>query len=454
MSETQNTRPADVGFVLNSTALVWLMIPGVGYFYSGMARRKNALSLIMLCVLSAAVVSIQWFIFGYSLTFGQDGNAFIGSLKNSFFMGVENIKSTNEKRKIPDMTFAIFQSMFAAITPALAIGSGAERGRILPAIIFIFVWTTLVYDPIAHWVWSPDGWATNSLDFAGGTPVHISSGAAALAYCMLLKKRNKEDQEEFRQHNVTYTVLGTVLMWFGWFGFNGGSALSASPRAVNAVIVTNLSASVGGLTWMIVDYRLEKKFSAIGFCSGAISGLVCITPGAGYVSAPSAVLFGVLGGLMCNLATKLKNVSFLNYDDALDVFAVHGVGGFTGNLLTGIFAQQSIASLDGRTSIRGGWLDRYWMQIVYQIEDSVAGFFYSFCITYLILFTMKKIPVLSIRASSEIERKGIDMTEIGESAYDYIDELVKKNNKTGVTVNMPAHEPRGVEMGGNLGNET
>ncbi|CAG8509093.1 3923_t:CDS:2, partial [Ambispora leptoticha] len=264
MSEIPNIfHSADIGFVVISTALVWLMIPGIGYFYSGMARRKNALSLLMLCMLSVAVVSTQWFIFGFSLSFGQDGNSYIGSLKNAFFLGVENRNSTSG-RPVPDMTYAIFQSMFASITPALAIGSAAERGRIFPTIIFIFIWTTLVYDPIAHWVWSSDGWSTRSLDFAGGTPVHISSGAAALAYCLALGKRHQEDQEEFRQHNVTHTVLGTILLWFGWFGFNGGSSLGASPRAVNAIIVTNLSASIAGLTWMIMDYRIGKKLSAIG----------------------------------------------------------------------------------------------------------------------------------------------------------------------------------------------
>lgn len=226
--------------------------------------------------------------------------------------------------------------MFAAITPALAIGAAAERGRMLPCVVFIFVWATLVYDPIACWTWNPNGWVAQmgGLDFAGGTPVHISSGAAALAYAMMLGKRHGHGTPElnYRPHNVTHVIIGTVFLWFGWFGFNGGSAVGSNLRATMACVVTNLAASVGGFTWVLVDYRLERKWSAVGWCSGAIAGLVAITPGSGFVPSWAAVIFGVCAGIACNYATKMKFL--LGIDDSLDIFAVHAIGGAVGNLLT------------------------------------------------------------------------------------------------------------------------
>ena len=223
---------------------------------------------------------------------------------------------------------------------ALAVGAVAERGRMLPCIIYMFIWTTLIYDPIACWTWNPAGWTylLGGLDFAGGTPVHIASGTAALAYSYMLGKRRGHGTQElnYRPHNVTHIVIGTVFLWVGWFGFNAGSALAANLRAVMAAVVTNLAACVGGITWCLVDYRLERKWSTVGFCSGVIAGLVCITPGSGYVPAWAAVVFGACGGVACNYATKLKY--FLRCDDALDIFAVHAVGGFVGNILTAFFA--------------------------------------------------------------------------------------------------------------------
>jgi ammonium transporter, Amt family len=226
-------------------------------------------------------------------------------------------------------------------SPALAIGAAADRGRMLPCIVFIFIWTTIIYDPIACWTWNPAGWTfqLGGLDFAGGTPVHISSGAAALAYSIMLGKRSGYSDTHglpYRPHNVTHVVIGTVFLWVGWFGFNGGSALSANLRAAMACVVTNLAASVGGVTWVLLDYRLDRKWSTVGFCSGCIAGLVAITPASGFVPAWSAPIFGIVGAIACNFATKLKYI--LKTDDALDIFAEHGVGGIVGNLLTGIFA--------------------------------------------------------------------------------------------------------------------
>lgn len=270
--------------------------------------------------------------------------------------------------------------------------------------------------------WNTSGWSNKKggLDFAGGTPVHISSGTAALAISIYLGKRRGYGTESlaYKPHNTTYVVLGTVFLWFGWFGFNGGSALSANLRATQACIVTNLAASVGGLTWMFWDWRLERKWSAVGFCSGAIAGLVAITPGSGFVGSPAAVLFGFMAGTLCNFATQLKFV--FGYDDCLDIFASHGIGGMIGNILTGIFAQASVAGFDGITNIPGGWLDRNYMQLAWQLADSATGFGYSFSMTMVILWTMHFIPGLRLRADEDSEILGIDDAEMGEYAYDYV----------------------------------
>ncbi len=299
----------------------------------------------------------------------------------------------------------------------------------------MFVWSTVIYDPIACWTWNPHGWVyvMGGLDFAGGTPVHIASGSAALAYSLMLGKRRGHGTHElnFRPHNVTHIVIGTVFLWVGWFGFNAGSALSANMRAVMAAVVTNLAASVGGITWCVLDYRLEKKWSTVGFCSGVIAGLVAITPGSGYVPAWSAVVFGVVGGAACNYATKLKFL--IGIDDALDIFAVHAIGGIVGNILTGFFAayvqpeysygpwmltrsSDYIVHLDGYSSLPGGWLSHNYVQLGYQLADSATGFAYSFGGTCIILFIMNLIPGLSLRASEQAEVLGMDDAEIGEFA--------------------------------------
>ncbi|CAG8908329.1 unnamed protein product [Penicillium egyptiacum] len=428
----------DIAWVIVSTALVLLMIPGVGFFYSGLARRKSALSLIWLSIMSVGVVSFQWFFWGYSLAFSHTAGSYIGNLDNFGFKGVLGAPSVGST-KVPDLLFAIFQGMFAAITDgdpletqidifsvisvALAVGAVAERGRMLPCIVFMFIWTTIIYDPIACWTWNSSGWVfkLGGLDFAGGTPVHIASGSAALAYSLMLGKRRGHGTHElnYRPHNVTHVVIGTVFLWVGWFGFNAGSALSANLRAVMAAVVTNLAASVGGVTWCLMDYRLERKWSTVGFCSGVIAGLVAITPGSGFVTPWAAFIFGVVGAVACNYATKLKFL--LHIDDALDIFAVHGVGGVVGNLLTGLFAADYIAHLDGVTEINGGWINKNYVQLGYQLADSVTGMAYAFFGTCIILFLMNLIPGLSLRAPEEDEIMGIDDAEIGEFAYDYVE---------------------------------
>ncbi|KKK12560.1 hypothetical protein AOCH_004329 [Aspergillus ochraceoroseus] len=391
----------DIAWVITSTALVLLMIPGVGFFYSGLARRKSALSLIWLSIMSVGVVSFQWFFWGYSLAFSHGAGSYIGNLDNFGFKGVLAAPSVGSS-KVPDLLFAVFQGMFAAITVALAVGAVAERGRMLPCMVFVFIWT-----------WS--------LDFAGGTPVHIVSGTTALAYSLMLGKRRGHGTHElnYRPHNVTHVVIGTVFLWVGWFGFNAGSALSANLRAVMAAVVTNLAASVGGVTWCLLDYRLERKWSTVGFCSGVICGLVAITPGSGFVTPWAAFIFGVVGAAACNYATKLKYL--IQVDDALDIFAVHGIGGFVGNVLTGLFAADYIAHLDGVTEIPGGWINHNYIQLGYQLADSVSGMAYSFFGSCIILFIINMIPGLSLRATEEDEILGIDDAEIGEFAYDYVE---------------------------------
>ncbi|KAG8705230.1 hypothetical protein FRC08_001761 [Ceratobasidium sp. 394] len=412
----------DIAWTLCSTALVMIMIPGVGFFYCGLLRRKNALSMIYFSMLSLAVVSFQWFFWGYSLAFSDGASRYIGDLRYFGLKGVLDQPSMGSSR-IPAIVFCIYQLMFAAITPILALGGFAERSRLGPVALFVFVWSTIVYDPIACWNWNSNGWGfvMGGLDFAGGSPVHISSGTAALAISIYLGKRHGYGTPRlaYKPHNATYVVLGTVFLWFGWFGFNGGSALSANLRAAQACIVTNLAASVGGITWMLWDYRLEKKWSAVGFCSGAVSGLVAITPGSGFVGAPAAVAFGVVSGTVCNFATQLKFL--LKYDDCLDVFASHAVGGLVGNLLTGLFAQASVAAFDGFTNIPGGWIDHHYVQLGYQLADSAACFAYSFVMTILILWIFHYIPGLHLRTTQEAEMIGVDDAEMGEFAYDYVE---------------------------------
>ncbi|KAJ7586668.1 ammonium transporter [Mycena floridula] len=413
----------DNAWVLSSTALVFIMIPGLGFFYAGLLRRKNALSMMYLSMMTLATVSFQWFFWGYSLSFSETGSAFIGDLKYFGLKGVLAQPSVGSAR-IPALVFCIYQLMFAAITPMLAIGAVAERGRLGPLMAFVAIWSTLVYNPIAAWNWNPNGWSfqIGGLDFAGGTPVHISSGAAGLAISVYLGKRTGYGTRNlaYKPHNTSYVILGTALLWFGWFGFNGGSALSANLRAAQACIVTNLAASVGGITWMLWDYRVEKKWSSVAFCSGAIAGLVAITPASGFVGSPAAVLFGFLAGTFCNFATQLKFI--FGYDDTLDIFASHAVGGVVGNLLTGIFAQKSVAAFDDIADIAGGWLDGHWKQFGIQAADSAAGLGYSFIVTTMILWAMHFVPFLRIQIAEEdadAELVGLDRYDLGEYAYDY-----------------------------------
>ncbi|TFY80971.1 hypothetical protein EWM64_g3045 [Hericium alpestre] len=437
----------DIAWMIAATALVWIMIPGLGFFYSGLLRRKNALSMLWMSMMTLAVVWFEWFFWGYSLSFSDTASGYIGDLRYFGLKGVLAQQSVGSTR-IPSLMFCVYQGMFAAITPVIALGAIAEHARLGPTLVFVFIWSTIVYNPIACWTWNPAGWSfkIGGLDFAGGTPVHISSGTAALAIAIFLGKRRGYGTERlaYKPHNTSYVVLGTVFLWFGWFGFNGGSALGANLRAIQACIVTNIAACVGGLTWMLWDWRLERKWSVVGFCSGAISGLVAITPASGYVGAPASVLFGFMAGTLCNFATQLKFM--FHYDDTLDIFAVHTIGGVVGNVLTGLFAQKSVAAFDGIADIPGGWLDHHYRQLGLQIADSAAGIGYSFICTTIILWVMHFIPYLSLRTTEEAEIVGIDDHEMGEFAYDYVgleQELGIKSEEEGL-----AHEHENATSGG------
>jgi len=407
--------PGDTAWVLTCAALVMIMTPGVGFFYAGLLRRKNALSLIALSMAVYSVSAFHWFFWGYSLAFGN-GSKFIGNLDNFGLMGVLQAPNLT----VPAIVFAIFQSMFASLTPMIMLGATAERGRFAPALVFTFIWQTIVYCPVACWTWNANGWSyiMGTLDYAGGGPVHINSGVGALAYSIWLGKRKGwgTSQLAYKPQNTTFVVLGTVLLWFGWFGFNGGSGLGANMRAAQAIFVTNIAAATGGLTWMLLDWRLERKWSAVGFCSGAISGLVCVTPASGYIGSPASLAFGILGAAACNYATKLKGI--FGYDDAIDIFATHGIGGMVGNILTAFFADSRVAGFDG-SEIAGGWINRNWVQLGYQVADTAAITAYSFVMTTIILIALDYIPGLSLRVSEEAEVLGIDASEIGEMGYDY-----------------------------------
>ncbi|KAJ3206657.1 hypothetical protein HDU67_008032 [Dinochytrium kinnereticum] len=445
------------GFLLSMSAFVFIMTPGVGFFYSGMTRSKNALSMIMLCMLAMCVVTIQWVCFGFSLTFyehstelGGSGSSIIGSFVN--YAGFTNVGLNALVKTAPSVSmiaFALYQMQFATITAALIFGSVAERIRIVPAMLFILLWTTGVYDLAAYWTWAWRGWMRNmdclsaatgdspclhgSIDFAGGGPVHVASGFAGLAFCLVLGKRRRVGQEEFKPHNLVNVFLGTALLWYGWYGFNGGSALAGTARASMAALVTHVAAAAGGISWPLFDYFFSGKLSGLGFCSGAVSALVAVTPSAGFVAPWAAIIIGFSAGIFCNLACRVKG--FFGFDDSLDAWGVHGVGGFVGNILTGIFAQKWVAALDGSV-IQGGAVDGNWKQIGYQLAGSTVIAVYSFVFTYIVLTAMNFIPGLRLRPSEDDEILGGDLGEMGEVAYELVSSIAEqfpemKGDKTG-----------------------
>ncbi len=404
-----NYNAADIAWIIVATALVFLMTPGLAFFYGGMVHRKNVISTMIKSVVAAGIVSILWVVVGYSLCFGTSIGGFIGNpMTHLFFKGVHSGAPWSLAPSIPLMLFALFQLMFAIITPGLVVGAVAERIRFRAYTLFIVLFSLLVYAPIAHWTWHPEGFLfkMGALDFAGGSVVHISAGCAALAGAIVLKPRQTHlEQREIPPANIPYVLIGTSLLWFGWFGFNAGSALGANGLAVSAFAATNVSAAAGGLSWMFFDVIRGRKPSVLGFCIGAVVGLVAITPGAGFIAVPQSIFIGFVAAIISNIAVYYKSKSSL--DDALDVFPCHGVGGIIGLLLTGIFATKTVNSAGADGLLYGNTAFFFT-----QVKALVIVVSYSFVVSFGIFKFIDLI--LPLRVTSEEEAIGLDATQHNE----------------------------------------
>ena len=401
----------DTAWVLASAALVMLMTPGLGFFYGGLVRKKNVLSTIMHSFFVLCLIAIVWALWGFSLAFGEDKGGIVGGLDYIGLKDVTGAPSEIYGTTIPFSLFMVFQMMFAIITAALITGAFAERKRFKAFVLFAVLWSTFVYSPIAHWIWAAGGWLYEfgALDFAGGTVVHIASGVSALVAAKLLGQRVGFGQEKMDPHDVTMTVLGAALLWFGWYGFNAGSALGANGLAANAFVVTTLAAAMGALTWMTVSWWRHGHPSVLGAAVGAIAGLVGITPAAGYVSPASSIAIGFGAGLICFFAVDLLKEG-AGIDDALDVFAVHGVGGIWGALATGIFAKQSINGI-GADGLLYGNPEQLWKQAV----AVGAVVIYAAVASFVILKVIDLLIGLRVPESEEV--LGLDTSQHGEVAY-------------------------------------
>ncbi|MEI6266225.1 MAG: ammonium transporter [Sphingobacteriia bacterium] len=400
---------ADIAWIIVATALVFLMTPGLAFFYGGMVHRKNVISTMIKSVVAAGVVSILWVFVGYSLCFGESIGGFIGNpFTHLFFKGITSGAPWSLAPTIPLGLFALFQLMFAIITPGLVVGAVAERIRFTAYILFIALFSILVYAPIAHWTWHPEGFLfkMGALDFAGGTVVHISAGCAALAGALVLKRRQSHiEHREIPPANIPYVLIGTGLLWFGWFGFNAGSALGANALAVSAFATTNTAAAAAGCSWMFFDVIRGKKPSVLGFCIGAVVGLVAITPAAGFVAIPQSIFIGFVAAIISNLAVHYKSKSTL--DDTLDVFPCHGVGGIVGMLMTGIFATKTVNGAGAEGLFYGN--SAFFFT---QVKALVIVVGYSFVVSFAIFKFIDL--VLPLRVSSEEEEQGLDATQHNE----------------------------------------
>ena len=399
---------ANTAWIMVSTALVMLMIPGLGLFYGGLVRVKNVLATVMHCFICMGVVGLVWVLWGYSLAFSPNTlGGIIGDLQHFGLRGVG--LEPPEGLDIPALLFMMFQGMFAAITPALLAGAFAERIKFKAYLIFIIFWSTLVYSPIAHWVWG-GGWLHTALnpsplDFAGGNVVHMSSGVGALAAALIIGRRAGFGRVPMEPHSLMFVLLGTGMLWFGWFGFNGGSALAADGIAVNALVTTNTAAAAGAVTWMILAWLVVKKPSALGAASGAVAGLVAITPGAGFVEVMPALIIGIVASIVSFFAAELR----IHYkiDESLDVWAIHGMSGTWGALAVGLFASTTLAS--------GGLLNGNPGQFVSQLVATIVTWIYAFAMTWIIFKVIDL--VIGVRVSAEEESVGLDSSEHGERGY-------------------------------------
>ena len=402
----------DTAFVLVSSALVMLMTPGLALFYGGMVRGKNVLGTIMQSYIILALITLEWVLWGYSLSFGPDHGGIIGGLDWFGLRGVGMEPHETYGPTVPHLAFMIFQCMFAVITPALITGAFAERMRFISFLLFTLLWATFVYNPLAHWVWGSGGWMSKfgALDFAGGTVVHISSGVSALAAALVVGKRLGFGSTAYIPHNLPMTITGAALLWFGWFGFNAGSALAANGLAASAFVVTHIASAMAALSWLLVEWVHRGKPTTLGAASGAVAGLVAITPGSGFVGPVSAILIGGLAGVICYGGVMLK--AKLRYDDSLDVVGIHGFGGTWGALATGLFASKAVnpAGSDGLFFGNPG-------QLGVQFVAVLATIVFAFVMTLILLKVVGW--VAGVRVSDEDEEKGMDISMHDEKGYSY-----------------------------------
>jgi len=415
---------ADIAWMLIATALVFLMTPGLAFFYGGMVHRKNILSTMMKSVVAAGVVGVLWIVVGYSLAFGDSIKGLIGNpFTHLFFKGVNSGEPWSLAPTIPKSLFSVFQLMFAIITPGLVVGAIAERMRFVAYVLFTVLFSLLVYAPLAHWSWHPDGFLAKmgALDFAGGTVVHISAGCAALAGAIVLKPRIAHlNNVENVPSNIPYVLIGTGLLWFGWFGFNAGSALAANASAVSAFFTTNTAAAAAGLSWMFFDVMKGKKPSVVGFCVGAVVGLVAITPAAGYVAIPQSIFIGVIAAVVSNIAVYIKSKSSL--DDTLDVFPCHGIGGMVGMLMTGVFASKAIYPAGSNGLAYGNFAF-----FLTQAKAMAIAVTYSFVVSFAIFKFINFI--VPIRVSNQEEEEGLDASQHNEK---YVQGTILVSTKNGL----------------------
>jgi Amt family ammonium transporter len=417
--------PGDTAWVLASAALVMLMTPGLAFFYGGMVSSKSVLNMLMMNFITLGVVGVLWLLYGYSMSFGSaGGNGFVAGLHNALLSNTVGTLAGSKPDQIPTLAFVMFQLMFAVITPALISGSIADRTKFWAWVLFVTVWVTVVYFPVAHWVFdfsgftgpnSVGGWIANQLkafDFAGGTAVHINAGAAGLALALVLGKRRGWPKSTPRPHNVPFVLLGAALLWFGWYGFNAGSALAAGDLASTAFTTTTVATAAALLGWIVVEQIRDGKPTTLGAASGAIAGLVAITPACGYVDPMGALVIGIAAGVICAMATGLK--FRLGFDDSLDVVGVHLVGGIVGTLLIGFFATSSVNPSGGGNGLfHGGGLNQLWRQAV----AAGAVLVYSFVLAYVIGWIINK--TIGFRVSAEAEVVGVDEAEHAETAYEF-----------------------------------
>ena len=400
----------DTAWVLASSALVMLMTPGLAFFYGGMVRRKNVLGILMQCFIILCAVSLQWVLFGYSLSFAP-GNPLVGGLQWLGLSGVGQAPNPDYAATIPHLAFMIFQAMFAVITPALIIGAFAERVKFSAFLIFTLLWATFVYDPLCHMVWGVGGWlrSLGALDFAGGTVVHINAGVAGLVATLVIGKRRGYENTPTPLHNLPFVVLGAALLWFGWFGFNAGSALGAGALAAQAFVTTHIAAAAAGLSWALLEWNVNGRPTIFGTVTGVVAGLVAITPAAGFVAVPSAIIIGILVSVFCFYAVSVVKPK-LGYDDSLDAFGVHGIGGMWGALATGLFATKSVNSAGADGLFYGNP-----QQFVNQLIAVGVTVVFTAVVTFVILKVVD--ALVGLRVKEEDEEIGLDLTQHQEVAY-------------------------------------